>query len=103
ASSSDRSRRTTGGGRPGETARRRPSSVLREDELDHVFDRRLLDREVEHVLLGQEARGDARRLGLRNSERDAALVSVEDLAVRIERRRSVLEHDADRLVRGELV
>jgi hypothetical protein len=76
---------------------------LREHGLDHVFDRRLLDRQVEHVVVGEETGGDARRLRLRHPQRHPVALVMDDLAVGVERGGAVREHDADRLVRGELV
>ena len=39
---------------------RRSRALLREDELDHVLDRRILDGQVGDVLLGEQPRGDPR-------------------------------------------
>src|SRR5207237_3028389 len=104
ASSSGRSRRSSARAAPARLAAERSFRlVLSEDELDHVLDRRVLDRQIEHVQIRKQSRGDARCLELRDAKSDAVAVAMDDLAVRSEWRGPVLEDDPDRLVRRELL
>src|SRR5215831_7623814 len=77
--------------------------LLREDDLDHVLDRRLLDREVGDLQLPEQPRRDWRRLRLGDAQLHAIAISLEDLSVGVEWRGAVHKRHVDRLVRGKAV
>ena len=86
------------GGRAGSRWQR-----AREHVLDHVLDRRVLDRQVGDVELAQHLRGDLRGVGTADPDRRPPVLAAHHLAVLRQVGRTVEQRDADRLGRRELV
>ena len=102
ASRSGRSRPSTAGAAPeGAVGPERSCGALREDQLDHILDRRVLDRQIDHLLLAEEPCGDAGCVRLRHAQLHTVSVAFEHVAVAVEVSRSVRQRDLDRLVGGE--